>query len=368
MATPTIELAILDDYQNVAFAHFEKTHPRQLQITCIPSTLPPFSHPSTTAAQKAELIARLRPFQIISTMRERTPFPRELLAELPNLRLLLTTGPYNAAIDMAAAKELGIAVCGTTGGGRSDRPAPAAPSNGTDSTTQHAWALILGLARHIARDDAVVKAGGWQTDLAVGLVGKTLGLVGLGRLGPAVGRIGVLAFGMKVAAWSSSLTQAGADEKARAAGLPVTDPSTGEKTFRAVSKAALFETADVVSVHYTLSPRSAGIVGAAELGAMKKSALLVNTSRGPVVDEAALLAALQDGAIRGAALDVFELEPLPPHSAWRTTPWGQHGRSEVVLSPHMGYVEEATVHAWYDETAENVERWIDGRELRSRIN
>ena len=290
-------------------------------------------------------------------MRERTPFPAELLQKLPNLKLLLTTGVRNAAIDMVAAKKLGIHVVGAPNASK----AGATKKKGPDSTTQHAVALILGIARNIAHDDAVVKSGGWETELATGLSGKTFGTLGLGRLGVNVAKIMYLVFGMRIVAWSSSLTQEVADQKAKSAGLPVEED--GEKTFKVVEKEELFATSDVVSLHYVLGERSRGIVSEKELSVMKKSALFVNTSRGPLVVEEALLDVLEKGKIRGAALDVFDLEPLPPNSQWRLTKWGTDGRSHVLLSPHMGYVEEETMHNWYDEQVENIQRWHQGKEL-----
>lgn len=226
--------------------------------------------------------------------------------------------------------------------------------------------MILALARNIAADDTAIKAGGWQTDMAVGLTGKTLGVVGLGRLGAAVARIGILAFGMRAVAWSSSLDQAKADEMAEKLGLP-TENEYGEKTFQAVSNEELFKQSDVVSLHYVLSERSKGIVGAPELATMKDTALLINSSRGPLIDEPALLDTVSKGRIRGVALDVFEHEPLPADSPWRSQAWGTDGRSRVLLTPHMGYVEEGIMNAWYAETAENVERWLDGREILHRL-
>lgn len=345
-------LAILDDYQGLAPARFEHLKARGVDIASFPETLNP-----RDPAQKAALIERLQPFDIVVTMRERTPLPADVIAALPNLKLLLTTGRKNASLDLDACRQRGITVAGTTGQGRGGLLPEADP----DSTTQHTWALILGLARHIARDDAAVKAGGWQGSLATGLPGKTLGLLGLGRLGTATARIAVLAFSMKVIAWSMNLTQDRADEAARQAGLPA-------GTFEVVSsKLELFRRADILSVHYVLSPRSRGLVGRAELDAMKPTALLVNTSRGPIIDEAALLEALHAGRIRGAALDVFDAEPLPADSPWRTTAWGRDGRSEVLLTPHTGYCEEENMERWYDEQAENLERWLDGQELRTRL-
>lgn len=192
------------------------------------------------------------------------------------------------------------------------------------------------------------------------LTGRTVGIVGLGRLGIAVASILYRAFGVRVVTWSSSLTQETADEKAVAAGLPA--ESSWGKTFEVVAKEELFRRADVVSVHYVLSERSRGIIGRAELALLKPSALLVNTSRGPLIDEEALLEVLKEGKIGGAALDVFELEPLPKESEWRSEKWGKEGRSRVVLTPHMGYVEEGTLRAWAEEVVQNLEKWVKGEE------
>ena len=350
-------LAILDDYQNIAVAKCSHLASR-LEVTSFPENLN-----VKDPKQKDALIARLQPFTLVSTMRERTALPADVVASLPNLRLILTTGLKNASIDMSACSKNNITVVGAKGVGRSDSPsAQQKLPNSLDSTMQHTWALILGLARNIARDDAVVKKGGWESSYATGLKGKTLGLLGLGKLGADTAKVGVLAFGMKIAAWSSNLTQKDADERAKALGLP-------GGTFRvAGSKEELFREADVLSVHYVLSERSKDIVSAKELDVMKPSAFFVNTSRGPLVNEEALLSTLKAGKIRGAALDVYNLEPLPADSAWRTTKWGEGGSSEVLLSPHMGYVEEDVMHRWYDETVENVERWLDGRELLSKLN
>ncbi|GMG04741.1 unnamed protein product [Aspergillus oryzae var. brunneus] len=338
------KLAILDDYQNISPAHFAHLEDR-ISISYFPETLNPRDE-----RQRALLIERLQPFDVILAMRERTPFPKETLSALPNLKLLLTTGTRNLALDVQYCASRGIPVAGTGG-----RPA------GVHSTVQHTWALILGLARHVARDDAAVKRGEWQGSLGMTLAGKTLGLLGLGKLGSQVGRIAVVAFDMKVIAWSTNLTQEKADEQAAALGLPA-------GSFQAVrDKAEFFRSADVVSLHSVLSERSRGIVGAAELEVMKPTAILVNTSRGPLVEEKALLETLNAGRIRGAALDVFEPEPLPKDSPWRTTAWGQDGRSEVVLSPHMGYGDEQ-IHGWYDEVASNLERWLNGEELNTRMN
>jgi phosphoglycerate dehydrogenase-like enzyme len=220
----------------------------------------------------------------------------------------------------------------------------------------------VALARNIPQDDAAMKSGGWQTKDAMGLSGKVFGTVGLGRLGVSVSKIMRLAFGMKIVAWSANLTQEAADEKAKAAGLPVED-ETGAKTFRVVSRDELFETADVVSIQLVLSERSRGLIGASDLKKMKKSALLVNTARGPIINEAELLEAAKQGAIRGIGLDVYGLEPLPQDSEWRTTKWGESGRSEVVMTPHMGYVEAEGLGEWYGQQVENILRWQKGEGL-----
>jgi lactate dehydrogenase-like 2-hydroxyacid dehydrogenase len=368
MSTPPIKLAILDDYQDIASAHFAHLKPH-FEITVFRDTLPPYNHPSTPEHARQQLVARLRPFTIISSMRERTPFPGALLEQLPNLKLLLNCSRRNLSIDLEAAKRLGIRVTGAPGTGRSDgdgggvRGQTSSKRRGPESTTQHIVALILGLARGLAHDDLQVKTGGWQTGLAMGLGGKVFAVLGLGRLGVNVARIMYQSFGMRIRAWSASLTQEEADRRAREAGLPVEDED-GEKVFKVVgSKEELFREADVLSVHYVLSDRSRGMVGSAELSVMKRSALFVNTSRGPLVVEDALLDVLERGAIRGAALDVFDLEPLPEDSRWRTQKWGTEGRAQVLLTPHMGYVEEEGMNNWYEEQAENVERWYKGEEL-----
>jgi len=355
-----IKVAVLDDYQGIAAPHFEKLKPA-FDITVFRDTLLPYNNPSTPENVKQELVDRLKPFTVVSVMRERTPFPATLMGKLPNLKLLLSTGGRNLSIDLEAAKKHGIHVTGAPGKGRTDASVSSKSKRGPDSTTQHAIALILGIARNIASDDKIVKEGGWQTELTTGLSGKTFGTLGLGRLGVNVAKIMYSAFGMRITAWSSSLTQETADLKAKEAGLPV--ETDGEKTFRVVSKQELFKESDIVSVHYVLSDRSRGIVGADDLALMKKSAFLINTSRGPLVDEGALLAVLNEGKIRGAAIDVFDLEPLPKESQWRDSKWGTEGRSHVLLSPHMGYVEHETMNNWYAEQVEIIEKWHKGEPL-----
>ncbi|KAI0121372.1 D-isomer specific 2-hydroxyacid dehydrogenase [Xylariales sp. AK1849] len=374
-------MAILDDYLDIAAPHFSQVSASQLSITTFKDACPAFDHPKTSDDERESIIARLKPFTIISSMRERTPFPAELLRSLPNLKLLLATGTQFETFDLRAASSLGIAVAAAPGRGRTDGRASHVPprpkldirKGGGHPTTQHAWALILALARNVAADDAAMKGpdNAWQSKLASGLTGATLGIVGLGRLGAGVARIGSLAFGMRVVAWSEHLTQEKADQKAEEMGLPAVggfaaDPDA--RTFKAVSKEELFGCADVVSLHYVLSERSRGIVGVGEMTRMKDSAFLVNTSRGPLIDQKALYDVLKRGGIRGAALDVFDTEPLPTDSPWRSEEWGREGKSSLLITPHMGYVEEGIMHTWYEETAENVERWLKGEDLLHRLN
>ncbi|KAH8195522.1 hypothetical protein TruAng_010307 [Truncatella angustata] len=350
---PTTKVAVLDDYQELSKPHFDQLQGDKYQVTIFTDTLPPYNHPDTPQDAKNALVKRLEPFEVICTMRERTPFPGDLVSRLPNLKLLLTTGPRNASLDVKAFSDRDIPVAGTVG----EKKSP-------DSTTQHTVALILGLARNLAHDDKVMKSGGWQTQVNTGLSGKVFGTVGLGRLGSATARIMHLAFGMRVHAWSSNLTQEAADETAKAAGLPVED-ANGEKTFQVVSREELFSQSDVVSIHIVLSERSRGLVNKDDLNKMKKSALLINTSRGPIVNDDHLLEAAKNGAIRGVAVDVYEVEPLPKQSEWRTTNWGENGRSHVLLTPHMGYVEGEPVSNWYKQQVDNIVRWEKGEPLET---
>jgi phosphoglycerate dehydrogenase-like enzyme len=264
-------------------------------------------------------------------MRERTPFNRALIERLPNLKLLITTGERNRGIDAAACAERGITFCGTSSFG--------AP------TVDVTWGLILNTMRGLAEQQANLRAGRWQQMLGAGhlghtVEGKVLGIVGLGKLGSRVARVGA-AFGMSVVAWSQNLT----DEAAAAAGAT------------RVSKAELFRMADVVSLHLILSDRSRGIVGAAELAAMKPSAVIVNTSRGPLIDQPALLAALHEGRIAGAGLDVFDAEPLPPHHPILSAP-------RTVLLPHLGYVSEENYRAYFETAVEVIEAFQAGSPIR----
>jgi phosphoglycerate dehydrogenase-like enzyme len=260
-------------------------------------------------------------------MRERTRFPAEVLARLPRLKLLVTTAPANAAIDIAAAKAHGIVVSGT------GYPDVAA-------TSELTWALILAVVRRLPAETQHLREGGWQSSVGTRLEGKTLGLVGLGRLGSRVARVGQ-AFGMETIAWSQNLT---AEQAAR-------------HGVTAVSKHELFTRADVLSVHLVLSDRSRGLVGAAELAAMKPTSVLVNTSRGPIIDEDALVHVLQQGRIGGAGLDVFNVEPLPVDHPLRTL-------GNVVATPHIGYVTNGNYQVFYQEAVEDIAAFVAGKPIR----
>ncbi|HEY7136711.1 MAG TPA: D-2-hydroxyacid dehydrogenase family protein [Acidimicrobiia bacterium] len=273
------------------------------------------------------LVARLEPFEVVVAMRERTAFPRALLERLPNLGLLVTTGPFNAAIDLAAAADHGVVVCGTGG--------TAA------ATAELTWGLILAAARHIPLEDAGVRAGRWQQTIGPELHGKTLAVLGLGRLGGQIARVGN-AFGMDVVAWSENLT----DERCAQVG-----------GVTRVEKDELFARADVLTIHLVLSDRTRGLVAERELRLMKPTALLVNTSRGPIVDEHALARALREGVIASAALDVFEEEPLPDHHPLRAAP-------NTVLTPHLGYVTEDTYRVFYRDAVDDIAAFLAGTPKR----
>ena len=346
------KMAILDDYQGLSKNYLKGIPESDLRVTRFTDTL----HPDDSIDA---LVNRLKPFSIISTMRERTPLPKDVISQLPKLRMLHTTGIRNHVLDLDACKTAEVVVAGTT-------PAPASSGRtpiGYAATTQHTWALLLGLTNSIAQGNTAITDGLWQHNLplTVNLTGSTFGCLGLGRLGTAAAKIAATAFGMKVLAWSTSLTQAAADERALSVGLP---PGTFQV---ATSKDMFFKTADVVSIHYVLSPRSVGIVGAQELASMKPTSMLINTSRGPLVDEDALFEALNRRSIRGAALDVFWREPLPD-GRWRNTKWGHsNGRSEMLMTPHMGFVSEETMHSWWQQIDENIRRWLSNRELLNRM-
>ena len=308
-------LAILDDYQGVTLGLGPWDRLPGLDKTVFQDTL----------ADEDALVARLLPFDGILAMRERTPFPESLLKRLPNLRLIMTTGERNRGIDAQACADAGIIFCGT--------PSFGAP------TVDLTWGLILSLARRIPEQVAALHAGQWQTRIGVGLEGRTLGVVGLGKLGTRVARVGQ-ALGMRVIAWSTNLTE----QAATAAGVTRVD------------KAALFEQADVVSLHLILSERSRGIVGAAEIAAMKSGAMLVNTSRGPLVDQPALLEALHAGRIQ-AGIDVFDVEPLPADHPLLAAP-------NTVLTPHLGYVTEENYRAYFAGAVEAIQAFNAGQPIR----
>ena len=310
-------VAILDDYQNVAMGLADwKSLPAGTDVVAFRDHL----HDLDAVAK------RLADFDVVVAMRERTAFPRALLDRLPKLRLLVTTGMRNASIDMKAAADRGVTVCGTSG-----LPYP---------TAELTWGLVLALFRRIAVEDRATREGTWQTTLGLGLNGKTLGVIGLGTLGSRVARYGK-AFEMEVLAWSQNLTA----ERAAEEGATL------------VGKDELLRRSDVVSIHLVLSDRSRGLVGARELGLMKRTAYLVNTSRGPIVDEAALIRALQDGTIAGAGLDVFEPEPLPLDHPFRSLP-------NTVITPHLGYVTEETYRVFFGHALEDVQAFLRGAPVR----
>ncbi|KAK3674092.1 hypothetical protein LTR78_005939 [Recurvomyces mirabilis] len=355
----TIRLAIFDDYACIAREHFEKVP--NIHIEDFPDTLNPATQDGLEALAK-----RLQPYQIVSTMRERTPFPAELMKRLPKLQVILNASARNASIDVKQATEQGIVVTGTKGEVPTDERLlntlpNLPPPKGHSSVVQHGWAMLLALMSRLPQDDHALKTepGAWQNGLMMPIAGKTLGIVGLGKLGVGMAKIGVLAWGMKVLAWSENLTQEKADAAAESAALP-------KGSFEYVNKQELFEKSDVVSLHLVLSARSKSIVGKQELASMKKSSIIVNTSRGPLIDEEALIETLKAGTIRGAALDVYWEEPLSAQSPWRTT--SEWAKSEILLSPHMGYVNEGTMHRWYQEQAEDVARWMKGEEVAVRMN
>jgi len=324
-----MRVAILDDYQQVALASADWSAVRAL------ADIDVFTQ---YIARTEALVRVLEPYDVIVAMRERTLFDASRLGQLPRLRLLVTTGMMNAAIDLEAAAAHGITVSGTGGS--------------ATSTAELTWGLILALARHIPFEDQSMKlagqaggaalgiGAGWQQTVGTGLDGKQLGVVGLGRQGLGVAKI-ARAFGMKLAAWSQNL-----------------DPAVAKKAHaKAVSKDELFSSSDVVTVHYKLGPRSVGLVGAAELALMKPSAYLVNTSRGPLVDHAALVACLRSGSIAGAALDVYDVEPLPLSDRLRTAP-------NVVLTPHLGYVTDDAYQVFYGEAAQDIAAFAQGDPVR----
>ncbi|SIO55299.1 D-2-hydroxyacid dehydrogenase family protein [Paraburkholderia phenazinium] len=313
-----LNVAVLDDYQHVApsLADWASLQPQANTV---------FFHDHVSDADA--LAARLAPFDAVVLMRERTRFDANLLARLPRLKLIVSVGMWNAAIDLDAAKSRGIVVSGTTGGDAAATPALT-------------WSLILAATRNLYGEAASLRAGGWQTRVGMDVNGKTLGVLGLGRIGEAVARIGV-AFGMRVIAWSQNLSS----ERAAEVGV------------QRVEKDELFREADVLTIHLKLGDRTKGLVGARELGLMKPGAYLVNTSRGPIVSEDALIEALQERRIGGAALDVFDEEPLAGGHPFRFLP-------NVLATPHIGYVTENTYRVAYPQIVEAIRAWIDGAPIR----
>ena len=312
-----MRVAILDDYLNVALNLVDWSRLNdQADLTVFDKAF----------TDEADAATQLANFEIIVGMRERTPFPASLLAKLPALKLLITTGMRNLSFDMEAAKAQGVTVCGTGGLGQ--------------PTAELAWAILLGLACHIPAHDNAMKSGGWQTRLNSDLQGKTLGVLGLGKLGGAVATVGK-AFGMNVIAWSQNLTA----ERAAEFGV------------ERVEKNALMAQSDYISIHLILSDRSRGLVGADDLARMKPSAYLVNTSRGPIVDELALVDALRNNRIAGAGLDVYETEPLSADNPFRSL-------NNVLLTPHMGYVTRNNITHMYNQAVDDIVAFVDGNPVR----
>jgi D-3-phosphoglycerate dehydrogenase len=313
-----IRAAILDDYQNVAMS-FADWSPIAKDVEVKVFT-EPFKN-------RDEAIKALQGFAVIVGMRERTPFPRAMIEALPDLKLLITTGARNNSFDLKAAAERGVTVCGTGGFG--------------SPTTGIVFGLLLELTRRIGFENARLKAGQpWQVTIGPDLEGMTLGVLGLGKLGQRSAAV-AKAFGMNVIAWSQNLTA----EKAAAAGATY------------VSKEELFAKADVITIHVVLSDRSRGLVGAADLGRMKKTAYLINTSRGPIIDEAALIAALKGKRIAGAGLDVFDVEPLPLDHPYRTM-------DNVVITPHLGYVSTQNYAKYFPDIVTDIRAFLDGKPVR----
>lgn len=312
-----IQIAILDDYQGVALelADWSGLRDRADIVVC-----------RDHLVDAAHVVERLRPFDVICVMRERTPLSRSILEQLPNLKLICSTGARNASIDLAAAKERGITVCST--------------GYSSHGAAEFTWALIFGIFRHIPAESESMRKGGWQCCLGDDLAGGTIGVVGLGRIGSMVAKV-ARALSMNVIAWSQNLTH----EKAEEHGA------------RFVTKEELFRESDIVTLHLVLSERTKHIVGAAEIGLMKPTAYLINCSRGPLVDESALINALKNRAIAGAALDVYATEPLPPDHPFRTL-------DNVLATPHVGFVTKRTYQTFYGDTVENITAWLRGEPKR----
>jgi phosphoglycerate dehydrogenase-like enzyme len=312
-----LRVALLDDYQGIALrlADWKSLQP-EVQVEAFPEHI----------ADLETLAKRLHNFECVVLMRERTPLPRALIEKLPNLKLVITTGMQNASVDAAALAEHGIVFCGTDGLGH--------------STAELTWGLIIDLFRSITHEDRALRQGRWQTRIGHGMKGKTLGIIGLGRLGAMVAGYGK-AFGMEVLGWSRSFDA----EKAAKLGI------------KSVTKDELFSQSDVVTIHVNLNDSSRGLVGAADLGRMKPSAYLVNTSRAPIVDQAALLAALKARKVAGAAIDVYDVEPVTKGHPFFEL-------DNVIVTPHLGYAIEENFRVNYTSAIENIRAFLDGKPVR----
>jgi len=315
-----MKIAILDDYQQIAMQSADwSSLPKGTEVKSF----------SQNIADQAELVKQLQPYDVIIAMRERTPFPAQVIDALPNLKLLVSTGARNASIDAAACERRKIALSGSHG-----------TKSAQSSTSEVAWALMLALAKRLPQSEKAMRSGGWQEHVMTeSLAGKTLGVLGLGRLGQFVAKYGQ-AFGMNVIAWSPNLT----DERAAAVAV------------RRVAKEALFKESDFISVHMVLSKTTRGIVGAAELDLMKPTAYIINTSRGPLIDEQPLIDVLQNKKIAGAGLDVFWTEPLQKDHVLRRL-------DNVVLTPHVGYVVDDNMKMFYVNALKNIKAWMAGEPL-----
>lgn len=311
-----MKIAILDDYQKIAL--------KMADWSLIPGN-PEIKVFSDHVAELEKLVQRLLPYDILCIMRERTPMTAELIDRLPNLKLIASTGQQNSSIDTEATKRRGITVLHTN--------YESAP------TIEFAWSLILAIVRNITIENTSLRNGGWQTSVGGDLKGKTLGVLGLGHVGAPVAAIGK-AFGMNIIAWSPNMTI----EKAKLSGA------------RFVSKEDLFRQSDILSVHIVLSNSTRGIIGESDLDLMKSSAYFINTSRGPLVDEAALIRALKNKKIAGAAVDVFDTEPLPANHPFRSLP-------NVLATPHLGYGSQSLYEIFYRDSVENIRKWISENEL-----
>lgn len=315
---PLLKLAILDDYVNAAL--------KMANWDSLPDSIETVVFDQHLGHNEDAVVEALTPFDILVCMRERTPLPTSVITRLPNLKLIVTTGMRNLAIDTKLAAERGIPVCGT--------------GMTTYAAAEHSWALLMGLAKNLTAEDHSMKTGGWHLDYATPLNGRTIGLIGLGKLGSQVARY-AQAFQMNVIAWSENLTEQRAEE----CGATRVDRDT------------LLKTSDYIVIHQVLSDRTRGLIGESELAMMKPTAYLINTSRGPIVQEQALIKALKAKQIAGAGLDVFDVEPLPVDHAYR-------GLDNALLTGHTGYVVEDGLARAYSEALEDVQAWLDGKPVR----